>query len=121
MQRRDYWNFYSAGRIVFGSGVIDRLAKFIRPWAVKRALVVTDPALVRAGVVAKVIDPLRSAGVELTVFDGGEPEPSFAVADRATTDLGPRLQRAYLDVAGAMVPAHFVGGVKHLPVAFRAR
>ena len=83
MQRRDFWNFYSAGRIVFGSGVVRRLAQFLLPLKPNRVLIVTDPILAKVGVLAQVEAPLRSAGLEVAVFDGGEPEPSFAAADRA--------------------------------------
>lgn len=83
MDRRDFWNFYSAGRIVFGSGVINRLAHFLEPWRPKRVLIVTDAILVRVGVAAQVEAPLRAAGIALDLFDGGEPEPSFAVVDKA--------------------------------------
>ena len=83
MQRRDYWNFYSAGRIVFGSGVVRRLDQFIQPWKAKNVLIVTDSILTRVGVVAQVESPLKAAGISVSVFDGGEPEPSFAIADKA--------------------------------------
>ncbi|MFO1046235.1 MAG: iron-containing alcohol dehydrogenase [Planctomycetaceae bacterium] len=81
--QRDYFSFFSAGRIVFGSGSIRRLGQFIQPWNAKRALIVTDKALVKAGVVESVLAPLRAAGLTVDVFDGGEPEPSFAIADQA--------------------------------------
>lgn len=83
MDRRDYWNFYSAGRIVFGSGVVRRLDQFIQPWKAKNVLIVTDSILTRVGVVAQVESPLKAAGISVAVFDGGEPEPSFAIADKA--------------------------------------
>lgn len=83
MSNRDYFNFYSAGRIVFGSGVIRRLGQFVQVWKPKRALIVTDTTLVKAGIVEPVASPLREAGIDVAIFDGGEPEPSFATADRA--------------------------------------
>jgi len=83
MQRRDFWNFYSAGRIVFGSGVIRRLGQFLQPLKAKNVLIVTDAILAKVGVVDQVLSPLTEAGLCVDVFDGGEPEPSFAVADRA--------------------------------------
>ena len=83
MSQRDYWNFYSAGRIVFGSGVVRRLAEFVRPWKSQRAMIITDSKLVTAGVIEQVEAPLRSANITVDRFDGGEPEPSFATADRA--------------------------------------
>ena len=82
MSDRDFWNFYSAGRIVFGSGVIRRLDQFLKPWKSEKVLIITDPILVKAGIVAQVEAPLRNAGLTVEVFDGGEPEPSFAVADQ---------------------------------------
>ena len=82
MSDRDFWNFYSAGRIVFGSGVIRRLDQFLKPWKSEKGLIITDPILVKAGIVAQVEAPLRNAGLTVEVFDGGEPEPSFAVADQ---------------------------------------
>lgn len=83
MDRRDFWNFYSAGRIVFGSGVVNRLGQLLQPWKPKRVLIVTDAILVRVGVAAQIEAPLRAAGITIDLFDGGEPEPSFAVVDKA--------------------------------------
>jgi len=83
MNHRDYWNFYSAGRIVFGSGVVHRLDQFIQPWKATSALIVTDTILTRVGIVSQVESPLKAAGISVTIFDGGEPEPSFAIADKA--------------------------------------
>lgn len=80
---RHFWNFYSAGRIVFGSGSVTRLGEFLRPWRPSRVLIVTDAMLVRAGVVSQVEAPLRAAGLDVSVFDGGQPEPSFAIAEAA--------------------------------------
>jgi alcohol dehydrogenase class IV len=83
MHRRDFWNFYSAGRIVFGSGVIRRLEQFLKPLKASRVLIVTDSILAKVGVLSQVESPLKAAGLTVDVFDGGEPEPSFAVADKA--------------------------------------
>lgn len=80
---RDHWSFFSAGRIVFGSGSVKRLGSLIQPWKPTRALIVADKALVNAGVVASVVSPLRAANLAVDVFDGGMPEPSFAVAEQA--------------------------------------
>jgi alcohol dehydrogenase class IV len=46
-------------------------------------LVITDPILERVGLVGRVVEPLRAAGMTVEVFAGGEPEPSFACADAA--------------------------------------
>jgi len=91
---RDHWSFYSAGRIVFGSGVVKRLGQLIQPWQARRVVIVADQALVKAGVVASVEEPLRQAGLTVNVFDGGQPEPSFAIAEQAiqfAKQAGPEL------------------------------
>ncbi len=81
--RRHFWNFHSAGRVVFGSGSVTRLGEFLRPWNPSRVLIVTDAMLIRAGVVAQVEAPLRTAGLDVSVFDGGQPEPACAIAEAA--------------------------------------
>lgn len=83
MSHRDYWNFYSAGRIVFGSGIVRRLAQFLEPWKPKRILLVSDAILAKVQIVDQVKAPLEAAGISVTIFDGGEPEPSFKTADAA--------------------------------------
>lgn len=85
---RDFWNFYSAGRIVFGSGSIRHFSEFVQPWQPGRVLIVTDAALVRAGIADRVEAPLRTAGVAIDRFEGGEPEPSFAIATQAIQFAG---------------------------------
>lgn len=83
MKQRIFWNFYSANRIVFGSGVIERLAQFLAPWHPRKVLIVTDAILVRVGVVAQIVAPLTAAGISVDLFSEGEPEPSCAIAEKA--------------------------------------
>lgn len=77
---RTTWNFYSAGRLIFGCKAVRQLAQCLEPLQVGRVLVVTDPSLVAAGIVERVLEPLRAAGIESEVFDGGQPEPPIEVA-----------------------------------------
>jgi len=78
---RTTWTFNSAGQIVFGPGGCRQLGELVAPWNVRRALVVTDTALDKAGLVERVRGPLVAQGLEVEVFDGGCPEPSFRVAE----------------------------------------
>ncbi|MGE0760030.1 MAG: iron-containing alcohol dehydrogenase [Pirellulaceae bacterium] len=81
---RTTWNFSTAGQLTYGIGAVNRLPEIClrRRWS--RVLIVTDRLLCEAGVVERVAGPLRSAGVEVELFDGGEPEPSLAVVLRAS-------------------------------------
>lgn len=80
---RTTWNFYSAGRLIFGRGAIARLGRAVQRLDAGRILIVTDPILIEAGVLDQVQAPLADAGLETCVFDGGEPEPSLNVAEEA--------------------------------------
>jgi alcohol dehydrogenase len=79
----DIWTFHSAGAVIFGPGAIARIGEQAQRHRWARVLVVTDRTLVGAGLLNEVQTPLTAAGVEVGVFDDGEPEPSLAAAERA--------------------------------------
>jgi alcohol dehydrogenase class IV len=79
---RTAWSFHSAGQLVFGRGAVLQLGELVRRRNLSRLLLVTDKRLAAAGLVEQVAAPLKSAGVELSIFDEGEPEPSVAIAVR---------------------------------------
>ncbi|MFO0869263.1 MAG: iron-containing alcohol dehydrogenase [Pirellulales bacterium] len=85
---RTTWSFHSAGQLLFGEGAVATVgsACLRRGW--RRALVVTDPLLIRAGLLDAVQRPLHAAGVAVDVFSGGEPEPSVEAALRAVAQAG---------------------------------
>lgn len=81
--RRFSWNFATAGRLMFGCGAVRELGAAAARLKVHRIFIVTDAALAAAGLVDRTREPLAAAGMTVDVFDGGEPEPSFAVAARS--------------------------------------
>ena len=80
---RTTWNFHSAGQLTFGAGAARRIGRMLGRRGWNRALIVTDPVLAKAGPLDAVLEPLRDAGIATEVFEGGEPEPSVAAAERA--------------------------------------
>jgi alcohol dehydrogenase class IV len=60
--------------ILFGEGSLAELAQRLKG-QVKRALIVTDATLVKAGLAERVTQELRKAGVDAAVFDGTHPNP----------------------------------------------
>ncbi|HUY32046.1 MAG TPA: iron-containing alcohol dehydrogenase [Pirellulales bacterium] len=79
---RQTWTFHSAGQIVFGCGAAAQLGELATRMGLARVLIVTDRALIGAGLLAPVEGPLSAAGVVVETYDGGEPEPSLDVAGR---------------------------------------
>ena len=73
---RTAWNFHSAGQLVFGRGATAQLGGLLARRKLSRAFLVTDPRLQAAGLVERVLQPLRTAQLVVEVFTGGEPEPA---------------------------------------------
>jgi alcohol dehydrogenase class IV len=80
---RSIWTFHAAGQLIFGRGATKTLTEVAVRLGLKRVLLVTDPVLLRAGLVEPVHAPLGEAGVAVEVFAEGEPEPSLRAAHAA--------------------------------------
>jgi alcohol dehydrogenase class IV len=81
---RTTWSFYSAGQLVFGVGAVRQAAAIFARHGWRRALCITDTALVQHGFAARLQEPLEAAGVEFVLFDGGEAEPSIEIVANAS-------------------------------------
>ncbi len=73
------WYFVSP-QIVFGEGALEVLEELEG----RRALVITDPTLVRLGLVERVRKHLERAGLEVSTFDQVEPDPGLQTIRRGT-------------------------------------
>lgn len=74
--------------IVFGWGCLE----YLKGLKGNKALVVTDPGLVEAGMVDTVVEYLQAAGMETQVFSECEPDPPRSVVEKgakAMMDFGP--------------------------------
>jgi alcohol dehydrogenase class IV len=80
---RTTWTFHSAGQLLFGPHATDKIGEVVAGLDIKRLLLITDPILVRAGLVEPIHGALGEAGVTVELFAGGEPEPSMRAAFNA--------------------------------------
>ena len=62
--------------VEYGPGVHEHIGQVAKGWGVTKALIVTDPNLVRDGVVDKVAAPLKAEGIAVEVFDKVATEPT---------------------------------------------
>ena len=74
-------NFFSPNKISFGLGTARNVGPESRLLGGTRILVVTDPGVVKAGLLEPVRDSFRTAGVAEVLFDRVEPEPPSRVVD----------------------------------------
>jgi alcohol dehydrogenase class IV len=78
---RETWNFHSAGQLLFGRNAARQVGEIAVRLSARRCLIVTDPVLVKAALVDRVRGPLEEHDIQVEIFSGGEPEPSFKAGD----------------------------------------
>lgn len=74
-------SFYSPNKILLGVGAAKQVGREARSLDGKKALIVTDPGVVRAGLVERIRASLISENVEVGIFDKVELEPPARVID----------------------------------------
>ena len=69
-------------RIAFGRGVALTVAEPLRQVGAAKVLLVTDPGVIKAGLVAPIEERLRDAGVPYSIYDEVVPDPGVAEVQR---------------------------------------
>lgn len=77
------WKFDSPGRIVFGNGVSRNTGMYMLKLQVTSCLVVTDPGIVKAGLLDGILESLAANGLAHAVYDQVQPEPPQENIDNA--------------------------------------
>src|SRR5919108_3220672 len=68
-----------------GLGAIAALGDEVRAIGMQRPLLVTDPGIVRAGLLERAIAPLRTARLDYVVFDRVAPNPQIMLVDEGAS------------------------------------
>ncbi len=76
--------FYSPNKVVFGPDTIKSLGSEALQLGAKKALIVTDPGVVKADLLQPIKSSLESAGIQCIVYDRVEPEPPVRCVKEAT-------------------------------------
>jgi len=74
--------FYSPTKIVVGLNSAALVAAEVKQFGGGRVLVVTDPGVVAADLIAPIASSLKSGKIDYVIYDGVEPEPPSRVIDR---------------------------------------
>jgi len=75
--------FYNPTRIIWGEGCAAQVGPHAAKLGAKKALVVSDPGVVRAGIPKPVVESLTGAGLEAEVYDAVEPDPRIELVEKA--------------------------------------
>ena len=76
------FDFDPRTRVVFGSGTVGRLGELAKELGGTRVLLVTDPGIQRAGHSEKGLKALIDAGLEVSLFEVVQPNPTTDDVDR---------------------------------------
>jgi alcohol dehydrogenase class IV len=79
--------FLSPNRILFGIDAVKGVAAEAKQLGGKKALIVTDPGLIEAGLVETIKASLDSDGIAFSIDDKVEPEPPARIVDECTQYL----------------------------------
>lgn len=79
--------FQTTPRIIMGAGTINRIVGEINRLHCKKVMIITDPGLVKAGIVKKLEDILTDGKVLFTIFDQVEPDPRLEIAISASAQV----------------------------------
>jgi alcohol dehydrogenase class IV len=74
--------FYSPTKIAVGLNSASLVADEVKQFGGGRVLVVTDPGVVAADLIAPIASSLKSGNIDYVIYDGVEPEPPSRVIDR---------------------------------------
>jgi alcohol dehydrogenase len=75
--------FQTTPRIVMGPGAFNRLPDEIKRLGRTKVMVITDPGLVKTGIVGRLEELLANAGLTVHRFDDVEPDPRYEIATQA--------------------------------------
>jgi len=75
-------SFHIPTKILMGEGVVGEIGDEARAFNASRVLVVTDEPIRQAGILEKVTDSLKSAGLAVNIFAEVVPDPTVALVQR---------------------------------------
>jgi alcohol dehydrogenase class IV len=73
--------------MLVGGGTVGQVAEVLAKFGLSRPLVVTDPFMVKSGLVNRALDPLARAGIKAAVFSDTIPEPTDTVVVAGVAEL----------------------------------
>ncbi len=73
--------------VEFGTNTVEQIGEIAEAKAWEKPLVVTDQGILEAGIADEVLEPLESAAIEYSLYDGVEPNPTVSMVDEATRAL----------------------------------
>ncbi len=81
-------NIASPRLLLVAGGAVKQIADVLAKFGLSRPLIVTDPFMVKSGLVQRCIEPLADAGIAAGVFSDTIPEPTDTVIEAGVVEMG---------------------------------
>lgn len=78
----NYREYSQAAPVIVGCGAVSVLGEKLKEHGCKKALIVTDPGVEKAGAAKKAADALKAAGIEYDIFDKVHADPTDDIVDK---------------------------------------
>ncbi|MEH6648690.1 MAG: iron-containing alcohol dehydrogenase [Motiliproteus sp.] len=92
--------FNTTPSVICGAGSLSQTGQLVGDMGTSRVLVVTDPGIVKLGLLDKLEASLIAAGIEFRVFSGVQPDPSEAVVLQALSIAREQQVGAVIGIGG---------------------
>jgi alcohol dehydrogenase class IV len=92
--------FYSPNKTIVGLESASLVADEIQHLGGDKVLIVTDPGVIQANLIAPIAESLQSKGIAYVLYDGVEPEPPSRVIDRGAEVFGSEGCNLILGIGG---------------------
>jgi len=79
---------------------VGEVGKEVTGLGAKRALLISDPGVMKAGIVERVLSSLKGAKVKVSVFDRVEPDPRYEIVDECAEWARPQGIQCVIGVGG---------------------
>ena len=84
LKMADIFAFQLPKKIIFGNGAAHQLGAEIRNLNVRKVVIVTDPGIVKAGLLEDAISSMEKEQIRFEVFDKVEPDPPIRIVEECT-------------------------------------
>ena len=68
-------------KLIYGDGCVAQVGKSLHKFGVRKALIATDPGIVAAGIIERVVDSVSRSNIKCFIFDEIEPNPCFETVE----------------------------------------
>ncbi|APG23940.1 iron-containing alcohol dehydrogenase [Syntrophotalea acetylenica] len=74
---KQVYTFFTPPVALMGAGAVEQVGEEAKKLGATKVLLVTDPGMSKIGVAARIIELIEKAGVEVVLFDGAQPNPTY--------------------------------------------